>query len=74
MIISSSNATLISNDSIFYDLRQSGSIGVLIRLTSNEFTETSALPQVAPISISNKILIYYEEFEAKIFIPSCESQ
>ena len=70
MIISSSNATFISNDSVLYDLRQSGSTGVLIILTSNEFTENSTLPEFSSNDISNNILLCNNE--TKLFIPQCE--
>ena len=65
MIISSSNTTLLSNDSILYDLRQSDITGVLIRLTSNEFTENST-----SFNTLNKVLLHNKE--VKIFIPGCE--
>ena len=73
MIISSSNATFLSNDFVLYDLQQTDSIGIQIRLTSKEFTENSTIPEFASIfNISSNIVLYYEE--AKIFIPGCESQ
>ena len=71
MITSSSNVTFLSNDSVFYDLRQTGCTGVFIRLTSNEFTENSTPPEFIS-SISNQILLH--NGEAKIFIPACELQ
>ena len=70
MINSSSNGTFISSDSVLYDLRQTGSTGVLIRLTSKELTEDSTVPQISSNDISNNILIYNNE--AKLFIPGCE--
>ena len=69
-IISSSNITFISNDFVLYDLQQTGSTGVLIRLTSDELTETSSLPQLSTIDVSDNISLYNEE--TKLFIPSCE--
>ena len=72
MIISSSNATFLSNDSVLYDLQQTGSTGIMLRLTCKEFTENSTIPEFASINISSNIILYYEE--AKIFIPGCESQ
>ena len=71
MIISSSNGTFLSNDSVLYDLRQSGNTGVLIRLTSNEFTENSTLPKyTSSFNTLNKVLLH--SIEVKIFIPGCE--
>ena len=70
MIINSSNATFVSSDYVPYDLPQTGSTGVLIRLTSNELTQNSTLPQLSSIDIPNNILLYDEE--TKLFIPGCE--
>ena len=70
MINSSTNGTFISSNSELYDLRQTGSTGVLIRLTSNELTENSTVPQISSNEISNNILIYNSE--TKLFIPDCE--
>ena len=64
-MISSSNVTFVSNDSVLYDLHQNGSTGVLVRLTSNEITENYTLPQ-----LSENVLLYNEE--TKLFIPSCK--
>ena len=55
-----SNITFVSNDYVFYDLQQTGSTGVLIRLTSNELTENSTLPQI----------LHYDE--VKLYIPGCK--
>ena len=57
MIISSINA---SNDSVLYNLQQTGSTGILIRFASKEFTENFTLPQ----------LPFYINY--KLFIPACE--
>ena len=70
MIINTSDATFVSNDYVLYDLPQTGSTGVLIRLTSNNLTENSTLPQLSSIDIPNNVLIYSEE--TKLFIPGCE--
>ena len=69
MIINTSDATFVSSDSVLYDLPQTGSTGVLIRLTSNELTENSTLLQLSSIDIPN-ILLHNEE--TKLFIPGCE--
>ena len=69
MIISSSNAS-ISNESVLYDLSQTGSTGVLIRLTSNDLTENSTLPQISSDDVPNNVLLYNEEI--KLFIPGCK--
>ena len=69
-IINSSNVTFVSNDSVLYDLHQTGSTGVLITLTSDELTETSSLPQLSSIDVSDNISLYNEE--TKLFIPGCE--
>ena len=61
----------VSNDSVLYDLQQTGSTGVLIRLTSNELAENSTLPQLSSVDIPDNILLYNEE--VKLFIPGCES-
>lgn len=63
-MISSSN---VSNDTVFYDLQQTGSTAVLIKLTSTEFTENSTLPQF--LSKDNILL---DNKEIKLFIPGCE--
>ena len=68
-IISSSNAS-ISNESVLYDLPQTGSTGVLIRLTSNNLTENSTLPQISSDDVPNNVLLYNEEI--KLFIPGCK--
>ena len=70
MINSSSNGAFISSDSVLYDLRQTGSTGVLIRLTSKELTENYSLPQFSANEIPKNILIYDKEI--KLFIPDCE--
>ena len=70
-IISSSNVTFVSSDSVLYDLQQTDSTGVLIRLTSNELTENSTLPQLSSVDIPDDILLYNEE--TKLFISGCES-
>ena len=73
MIISSSNVTFFSNDFVLYDLRQRDNTGVLIKLTSKEFTENSTLPEYISSFIYNtlnKVLLYNKE--VKIFIPDCE--
>ena len=66
-MISSSN---VSNDTIFYNLQQTGSTAVLMRLTSNEFTEISTLPQFSSDDIPRNILLYNNEI--KLFIPGCK--
>ena len=63
--------TFVSYDSVHYDLQQTGSTGVLIRLTSNELTESSTLPQLSSVDIPDNIILYNEE--VKLFIPGCES-
>ena len=70
-IISSSNVTFVSNNSVLYDLQQTGSTGVLIRLSSNELTENSTLPQLSSVDIPDNVLLHNEE--TKLFIPSGES-
>ena len=70
MIISRSDATILSNDSVFYDLRQAGNTGVLIRFTSNSFTENLTLPQILPDDIPDNALLYSNE--TKLFIPGRE--
>ena len=67
-IINSSNVTIVSSDSVFYDLQQTGSTGVLIRLTSNELTENSTLPQLSSVNIPEL------NGETKLFIPGCKLQ
>lgn len=69
MIISSSN-TSVSNESVLHDLSQTGSTGVLIRLTSNDLTVDSSLPQLSSDDVPNNVLLYNEEI--KLFIPGCE--
>ena len=54
---------------VLYDLQQSDSTGVLIRLTSNEFTENSTLPTFS-INTLNKVLLHNKE--VKNFIPGCK--
>ena len=71
-IISSSDVTFLSNDSVLYDLQQTGSTGVLIRLTSNELTENSTFPQLSSVDVPDNVLPYNEE--TKLFIPGCELQ
>ena len=60
----------MSNDSVLYDLQQTGSTGVLIRLTSNELTENSTLPQVSVDDLPEDILLY--DKEVKLYIPGCK--
>ena len=55
---------------MLYDLQQTGSTGVLIRLTSNQLTENSTLPQLSSVDIPDNILLY--NLETKLFIPACE--
>ena len=71
-IISSSDITFLNNDSVLYDLQQTGSTGVLIRLTSNELTENSTFPQLSSVDVPDNVLLYNEE--TKLFIPGCELQ
>ena len=71
-IISSSDVTFVSNDSVLYDLQQTGSTGVLIRLTSNELTGNSTLPQLSSVDVPDNVLVYNEE--TKLFIPGCKLQ
>ena len=61
----------VSSDSVLYDLQQTGSTGVLIRLTSNELAENSTLPQLSSVHILDNIILYNEE--VKLFIPGRES-
>ena len=68
-IINSSNVTIVSSDSVFYDLQQTGSTGVLIRLTSNELTENSTLPQISVDDLPDDALLYDE---VKLYIPGCK--
>ena len=70
MIISSINATFLSNDSVLYDLQQTGITGILLKFTSKDFTENSTLPQFSSNGVPNNILLYNKE--AKLFIPACE--
>ena len=70
MITNRSNVTFLSNDSELYDLQRTVSTGVLIRLTSNELTDTFALPQLNFDEVPNNILLYSNE--TKLFIPSCK--
>ena len=71
MIISSSNAAFLSNDSVLYDLRQSDNTGILIRLTSNEFTKNCNLPNyTSSFNTLNKVLLHNKE--VKMFIPDCK--
>ena len=69
-MIRNSNVTFVSNDYVFYDLQQSGSTGVLIRLTSNELTENSTLPQISVDDLPDDILLYDDE--VKLYIPGCK--
>ena len=71
-IVSSSNVTNVSSDSVLYDIQQTGSTGVLIRLTSDEFTENSTLPQ--NLSDATPIDILLSNDETNLFIPGCELQ
>lgn len=68
--MNSCNATIISNDSVLYELQQTGSTGILIRLTSNEFTENDTLPLDISNVTSNNVALYIEE--TNLFIPGCE--
>ena len=71
-IISSSNVKFVRNDSVLYDLQQTGSTGVLIRLTSKGLTENSTLPQ--NLSDATPIDILLSNDETNLFIPGCELQ
>ena len=71
-IVSSSNVTFESIDSVFYHLQQIGSTGVLITLTSDELTENSTLPQ--NLSDATPIDVLLSNEETNLFIPSCELQ
>ena len=62
----------MSNDSVLYDLQRTGSTGVLIRLTSNNLTENSTLPQNISEATPNDVLLSNEE--TNLFIPGCELQ
>ena len=55
---------------VLYDLQQTGSTGVLIRLSSNELTENSTLPQLSSVDVPDNILLYNEG--TKLFIPGCK--
>ena len=68
--MNSCNASIVSNDSVLYELQQTGSTGILIRLTSNEFTENDTLPLDISNITSNNIVLYIEE--TNLFIPGCE--
>ena len=68
-IINSSNVTVVSDDSVLYDIQQTGSTGVLIRITSNELTENSTLPQLSSVDIPE-----LHSVETKLFIPGCKLQ
>ena len=70
MITSRSNAKIVSNESVFYELRQADNTGILLRFTSNSFTEASALPQILPDDVPNNTLLYGKEL--KLLIPGCE--
>ena len=70
MIINNSDATFVSNDYVLYDLPQTGSTGVLLRLTSINLTENSTLPQLSSFDIPDNVLLYNEEIT--LFIPGCE--
>ena len=70
--MNSSDVTFVSNDSVLYDLQQTGSTGVLIRLTSNELTENSALPQLSSLHIPDNILLH--DNKTTLFVPGCELQ
>ena len=70
MLISRSNASIISNESVFYVLRQADNTGILLRFTSKNFTESSTLPQILPDDVPNNTLLYSKEI--KLFIPGCE--
>ena len=63
------DVTFVSNDSVLYP-QQTGSTGVLIRLTSNQLTENSTLPQLSSVVIPDNIMLY--NVETKLFIPGCE--
>ena len=71
-IASSSNVTFVSNNSVLYDIQQTGSTGVLITLTSHELTENSTLPQNLSDATSADVLLSNEE--TNLFIPGCELQ
>jgi len=70
LIRSRSNAKIVSNESVFYELRQADNTGILLRFTSNNFTEASALPQILPDDVPNNTLLYSKEI--KLFIPGCK--
>ena len=72
MIVSRINVTVLSNESILYHLQQTGTTGVLIRLTSNNFTENFTTPQLLSDDIPNNVLL--QNNETKLFIPGCELQ
>ena len=57
---------------VLYDLQQTGSTGVLIRLTSNELTENYTLPQFSSFDVPDDFLLSSEDI--KLFIPGCELQ
>ena len=70
MLTSRSNANIISNESVFYELQQADNTGILLRFTSNNFTENSPLPQILLDDVPNNVLLYSKEI--KLFIPGCE--
>ena len=57
---------------MLYDIQRSGSTGVLIRLTSDELTENSTLPQNISDATPNDVS--FEDEETNLFIPGCELQ
>ena len=69
-MIKRSDAEILSNDPVLYDLRQAGNTGVFITFTSNSFAENSTLPQILSEDIPHNALLYSNE--TKLFIPGCE--
>ena len=71
MISNKSDAVILRKEVIFYKLRQANT-GVLLKFTSNNFTENTTLPQIIPndIPMPNNTLFYNDE--RKLFIPGCE--
>ena len=68
--MSSGNVTFISNESLLYDLQQTGHTGVLIRLTSKNLTENSNITLLPVDDLPEDILLY--NHRTKLYIPGCE--
>ena len=62
--------TFVRNESVFYDLPQTGSTGVLIRLSSTLLSDNSTLPQQLFDGVPSNVKIYNND--TKLYIPGCE--